>query len=168
MLTGKNSTFQIDVTEYPVHMKEIISTILREQEKIGWDHAIHGLLSKAWADLASVSFESNQISNNGGVNRIRRCLSALFNFSMGLWKTRNSALHDVNNKANQHQYLNMSDQIAYLLYKQHDKICFDDRYLCQLPLADLLKSSSMSTQRQWITRMKQVKKYTHKWANDRR
>lgn len=49
------SDFSVDLSTYPDHMQEAICTIVREHAQIGWDNAIHGLLSKAWVDLASLS-----------------------------------------------------------------------------------------------------------------
>jgi hypothetical protein len=61
-------------------MEEAIRTIVSEQERIGWDNAIHGLLSKAWIDLASLSYDRETRSFSDGEFRMRRCLEALHVF----------------------------------------------------------------------------------------
>ncbi|KAI2498647.1 hypothetical protein MHU86_15824 [Fragilaria crotonensis] len=95
------SNFRVDTTTYPAHMEEAIRTIVREQERIGWDNALHGLLSKAWTDLASLSYDRDTRSLRDGEVQMRRCLEALHDFSVGLWKSRNSALHHSDDKKTQ-------------------------------------------------------------------
>ena len=76
-LTG-SSYFWVNITEYPSHMQDPVQRIIREQERIGWDNAIHGLLYKSWIDLASLDYAHQYRSSTDGAWRMRECVKALF------------------------------------------------------------------------------------------
>ena len=155
MNTG-SSNFQVCITDYPPHMREAVRTITAEQAAIGWDNAIKGFLSKSWMDIASMEYGHMKKSITEGACRMRRCTDALFKFSCGIWKSRNSALHESEEATNQRMRSATADTIIYL-HSQGDHICHEDRYLCELPLDKILRSSP-STQRRWLKRMQDSKK----------
>lgn len=158
-----SSRFSVDTNEYPYHMRDAVRSVLRDQERIGWDNALHGLLCHAWTDLASFDYNNNTRSHQAGVRRMYSSLNALFTYSMGIWKARNAALHESNDNAARKTRQDMSDTIRWLYHKP-DQVCFDDRYLCDMHLEKLL-SSSPSTQRRWIKRVKASKDlYTREGA----
>ena len=136
---------------YPPHMRGAVTQILQDQEAIGWGNAIKGLLSKSWIDLASKEYEYGKQSLPAGEQRMKRCLASLLEYSTGIWKSRNSALHDSKDLENQRLRSLMADNISHL-HSQADLLCFEDRYLCEIPLDRLLRSSP-STQRRWLKRM---------------
>ncbi|KAI2497473.1 hypothetical protein MHU86_17023 [Fragilaria crotonensis] len=150
-----SSKFRVDVNDYPSHMRDHVQNILRDQELIGWDNAIHGLLSKSWVDLASLDYCSSHRSPTDGARRMRECAKALFLFSQGLWKARNAALHESEEAHHRNIRSGLSGTITWL-HNQQDQICFDDRYLVDMPLDKILQCSA-STQRRWIKRMQDSK-----------
>ena len=152
--TGE-SNFDIEFNEYPTHMHASLNRIISEQNRIGWDNAIKGFLSKSWIDLASVSYDSDKLSVAEGAQRLREGIKALHTFTKGLWKARNAALHDADEGQNQQLRSRMQDTIIHMHQHPND-ICFEDRYLCNMPLSNLL-TSSPSTQRRWIKRMRDSK-----------
>jgi hypothetical protein len=139
MTTG-DSNFSVDCQQYPAHMRDSISHIIQEQCNFGWQNALHGLLSKSWIDLASLSYNIDHRSSRDGERQMSNTLKSLFTFSQGLWAARNAALHNSDDNANQKLRFDMADSITYL-HQQNDQICFDDRYLCNMPLEKLLRSS---------------------------
>lgn len=150
-----SSNFRVDVNDYPSHMRDYVQNILRDQELIGWDNAIHGLLSKSWVDLASLDYCGSHRSPHDGARRMRECTKALFSFSQGLWKARNVALHESEEANRRDIRSGLADTITWL-HNHPDQICFDDRYLVDMPLHKLLQCSA-STQRRWIKRMQDSK-----------
>lgn len=146
------SDYRMDLSDYPLHMRDTIARILLEQELIGWDNALKGFLSTSWMDLASLRYEDTRVDRTAGAKCIRRSLQALYSYTTGVWKTRNVALHDSENVLHRRLQSTMYDTIVYL-HQHPDHLCFDDRYLCDMSLEKLLRSSP-STQRRWIKRMK--------------
>lgn len=150
-----SSNFQVCIPDYPSHMREAVRTITAEQAAIGWENAIKGFLSKSWMDIASMEYGHTNKSITEGERRMRRCMDALFKFSRGIWKSRNSVLHESEEAVNQRMRSATADTIIYL-HSQADQICHEDRYLCELPLDKILRSSP-STQRRWLKRMQDSK-----------
>ncbi len=146
------SDFSTDVGDYPIHMQETLARILGEQEQIGWENALKGFLSKSWLDLASMQYDDDRYDKTAGLQRLQQCIKALYTYTEGIWRTRNSALHDSDDQFRQRLRSNMHDTITHF-YNNPDKICFDDEYLCGMSLQSLLRSSS-ATQRRWIKRMR--------------
>ncbi|KAI2505996.1 hypothetical protein MHU86_8407 [Fragilaria crotonensis] len=148
------SAYREDLEGYPEHMKDTITRILHEQELIGWDNALKGFLSKSWMDLASMRYDDSSIDRTEGAHRLRRStIRALYVYTTGVvWRARNSALHESEHDLNRRLHSNMHDTILQL-HRNPDQICFDDRYLCDMPLETLLKSSA-ATQRRWIKKMR--------------
>ncbi|KAI2512859.1 hypothetical protein MHU86_1405 [Fragilaria crotonensis] len=147
------SDYRVDLEGYPEHMKDTITRILLEQELIGWDNALKGFLSKSWMDLASLRYDDSSSDRVEGANRLRRSIRALYVYTTGVWRARNSALHESDDDLNRRLRSNMHDTILQL-HRNPDQICFDDRYLCEMPLETLLKSSA-ATQRRWIKKMRE-------------
>ena len=144
-------------------MRDSISHIIQEQCNIGWQNALHRLLSKSWIDLASLSYDTDHRSSRDGERQMSNTLKLLSTYSQGLWAARNAALHDSDNNANQKLRFDMANSITYL-HQQNDQMCFDNRYLCNMPLEKLLRSSP-STQCCWIKRMTESKElYTRQGA----
>lgn len=153
--TGE-SDVAIALNKYPTHMHSHLTRIMSEQNRIGWDNAIKDFLSKSWIDLASASYDSDKLSVAEGAQRLREGIKALYKFTNGLWKARNAALHDGEEVQNKLSRSRMHDTIINMHQNPND-ICFDDRYLCNMPLTTLLTSSPSTQRRGRIKRMRDSK-----------
>ncbi|KAI2489451.1 hypothetical protein MHU86_25142 [Fragilaria crotonensis] len=155
-----HSDFCPDLTAYPPHMKETVDLALKQQNTIGWDNAFRGFLSKKWYELSTQSYTDTTIDHTIGTSRMKHTIQAIHGYTTALWKARNEILHD---NSNDDMRTIRSDTIASITdYHRHpDKMLFEDRHLCSMPLETLLKAS-VSTQRRWLHRVKVSREqYTH-------
>lgn len=153
--TGESS-FSIPIHNYPTHMHEAIKTAIKQQNDIGWGNVLRGFFSKAWHDVSMLSYESTTLNQTEGYNMMRRLIQAVHTYTVDLWKARNEKLHD---RENEEMKRIRSDNIAKICetYSQVQKLHFDDRYLCDQPLENIL-GSSVSTQRRWLRRVRESQK----------
>lgn len=124
-------------------------------------NAFRGFLSKKWSyELSTQSYTDTTIDHTIGTSRMKHTIQAIHGYTTALWKARNEILHD-NSKDDMRTI--RSDTIASITdYHRHpDKMLFEDRHLCSMPLETLLKASA-STQRRWLHRVKVSREqYTH-------
>ena len=56
----------IDISRYPEYLRSAIELANADQRRIGWGHAVHGLLSKAWLTLARQDMSREEKATGGG------------------------------------------------------------------------------------------------------
>jgi hypothetical protein len=161
-----SSIFRVNLNDYPSHMHDPVKRILRDQERIGWDNAIHGLLSKSWIDLASLDYAHTHRSSSDGAQRMRASVNALFSYSQGLWMARNAALHESESESCRTMRSTMSDTIT-CLHRRPDQICFDDRYLVDMPLDKLWQVLRLLSG-DGLNVCKTLRKCIREWDHDKR
>jgi hypothetical protein len=150
-----NSDYNPSIDDFPLHMHDSIQAVILTQGQIGWDNALRGFLSKFWYDLALLSYEGDAVPINEGSRRMRSCIRSLYDLTSSLWKARNTALHESDAKDQTQRQSALAGKIKFF-HTQSDNMCFDDRYLCEMPLSALLNASP-STQRRWLDRVRKSK-----------
>jgi hypothetical protein len=122
----------------PTHLQTITSRAIDEQFDIGWNNAIRGLLSKQWAQAASIHHTINKHDFDTGNGHVYRTIRALHQFTTEIWEARNKQLHkrDYEEAA---RIRTPIDAVIQQLYHQPQLLHLTDRFRCDKSLADLLK-----------------------------
>jgi hypothetical protein len=151
--TQPHISFQPDLESYPAHLRSSLSDALESQSEIGWYQATKGLLSKKWRELASQSmFQVGQIDATKGLTSMLRIMNAIHDHSIRMWLSRNQVLHSKEDTDLDRIRSAATAEIT-LMHGQPEFMCTADRYLCSRSLSSLL-SSSPSTRRRWLSRVK--------------
>lgn len=149
-----DSLYCPDMSSYGPHLREAITRAVASQNKIGWDNALRGFLSREWRVLASLDINDSCTVSDDKVNgRLRKAMISLYEYTRATWLHRNELLHTTESNA-----LAVSIRSATISeikhYHNHPHLLrFDDRHLCERPLTKLLDGSA-ATQRRWLRLVK--------------
>ena len=88
------SSLESDLSLYPEHLRDTISSASEDQGCIGWGQAAHGFLSKTWTHLACKDMlRHDRHESDVGLRRMRSIISAISGHSTRIWLARNEKLH---------------------------------------------------------------------------
>lgn len=69
--------------------------------KIGWENALRGFLSRDWRNLASLDLHNPKTHHAMDKTnaRLRKAMNSLYNYSRATWENRNELLHTTDSNA---------------------------------------------------------------------
>jgi hypothetical protein len=144
--------FSPSLSEYPSKFLPLLSTALAAQERIGWDRALKGFLSRQWAIAAQYSMHTTSKDRKEGDIRIKSVLRGIHAHTRRLWLARNTALHSEREAEMADIRSQEVAEIRYYYSRPHLLRAADQHY-CTRSLNRLL-SSSASTRRRWLRLVK--------------
>jgi hypothetical protein len=88
---------RIAIPEWPLPHEPIMQDLTRafnEQRNIGWDQFLRGRLAKSWADAIHTYYQLKRPGTAFTPDQwMRKTITALWTFSLTLWRHRNAELH---------------------------------------------------------------------------
>lgn len=121
---------------------------MEDQNQIGWDNALVGLLANSWTDVAR---HGNQPMWEAD-RRIQSAIKGLFRRTASMWKGRNNQLHGSKEMEDSGTYTAESATIRYYHSRPH-LLSLTDRHYCKRPLLSILRGSP-ATRRRWLRRVR--------------
>jgi hypothetical protein len=151
--SGNPNPLNIDVQQFPLHMRACITLALESQNRIGWYPAMMGYYSRLWFQVATrdvYNYDSNDTQR--GASRMHECISAVYSYTSSIWLSRNEILHS---KTVDQMALIRSEELTEVrFYHEHSHLLrFCDRHYCTRSLQRLLDGPP-STRRRWLRRVK--------------
>ena len=147
--TKLSGEFSPVLSQYPSHLRGKMEEALESQHRIGWYEATSGLLSCHWSSLSCCAMhDSGKTDVNAGAQRMRTCISAIYDHVTRIWTARNEVLHS----ADDDDQINIrSTEIAEIkaLYRQPHLLRVCDRHYCERPMDSIINGSS-SIRRRWL------------------
>jgi hypothetical protein len=77
--------FSPDTHQYPPHLQPLIVAALSSQQRIGWQSAVKGFLTRDWATLAQLDMHRPHKDVRNGESRMMQIISALSTHVRRLW-----------------------------------------------------------------------------------
>ena len=145
------STPTLTYSNFPPSTQEAISTAMADQNKIGWDNALAGILAISWLDVARHGNRPPWEAERS----IQAGIKGLFSRAQRLWEGRNQALHGPKEQELTTTYTVESAAIRYYHSKPY-LLATGDRHYCQRPLLQLLRGAP-GTRRRWLMRVRQAR-----------
>jgi hypothetical protein len=91
---------RISLPEWPLPHEPIhqhLTKAFNEQRSIGWDQFFRGRITKSWADAINEYYRLKRPGSTFTPDQwMQRTISALWNFSLTLWRQRNAEYHGEN------------------------------------------------------------------------
>jgi hypothetical protein len=153
----------LDETEYELHetshrllYDEAHTTLLRKQNKVGWEYFIKGFVVKEWGYIQGLYYSYRKLHPLKYTSRrwVVTLLRLLNDFRQNLWNTRNSALHGghtlVSGKLLRQR---LHREVRKLYKRRRDKLSLKDKDIFKLPLRYRLKQGNQHLLL-WVKRAK--------------
>ena len=153
-LSSEPITIQDQVTSLPLFLQDTVSSAIYEQDDIGWNNALRGILSLKWAEAASTHHTTEHYENDIGNGHIYRTIRALHNFTTEIWDARNKQLHRRDDEMAA-RIRTPIDAVIKHLHAQSHLLHSADRFRCETPLHDILKLRP-TNKRRWVRRTQQA------------
>ena len=153
-LQNQDTPFDPSIREFPEHLLAPIKAALASQARIGWHQAVKGYFSKHWSALANLDMHHPTNSDRQkGTMRMRSIIQSVHQFTTQTWKSRNSALHAIDDTTATQIRSSEAAEIRHYHHANPSLLMFSDRHLCSRSLHRLI-SGSASTRRRWLRRVK--------------
>jgi hypothetical protein len=151
--SASSNSITLKMENYHKRYHTHLTAALEAQQKIGWNHMIHGFLATAWQELAATNMlKQTQPENSRGHHRIQLALQALHLFTRTLWLGRNDALHKEKDKADATIYSAESAELRHY-HSDPQLLKQQDQHYCARSLDSLL-TSQPSVRRRWLQRVR--------------
>ena len=135
-------------SDQPKELQEAIAKATEDQNQIGWDNALVGMLANSWTEVAR---HGNQPTWEAD-RRIQSAIKGLYRRTASLWKGRNNQLHGSKELEDSSIYTAESATIRYYHSRPH-LLSLNDRHYCERPLLSILRGSP-ATRRRWLRRVR--------------
>jgi hypothetical protein len=132
--------FLPSLSEFPLKFHSLLSVALTAQERIDWDRALKGFLSRHWAVPAQHSMYTNSGDRKEGDIRIKSVLKGIHAQSR-IWIARNNVLHSEKEAAMADIRSQDVAEIRYY-YSRPQLLRTADQHYCTRSLSRLLSSAA--------------------------
>ena len=130
-----------------VGQRQQLEHALKNQDKIGWNYALHGYLSTSWVD--SEHYVNRQPHN--GIRQttwLRTIIKTLWRFNKTMWTHRNSVLHSTVVPLRELKESAVNSKIRSLYDQQHDFAVLD-QVIFDTPL-EVRLDRPLRSKKHWI------------------
>ena len=135
---------------------------VEEQERIGWDMTIKGLLSITWSEIQEIEYERIRKRETlevwfTGEWWAKHLIKHIIFWALNEWQRRNEHLHKVKKKRTYEKKRRECHEEVMVLYQQQEDNPVNrvKRYF-RIPLIDMLQQNP-SRQRQWIDTIRSLR-----------
>ena len=133
----QNSQYTPIVTNYAPHLRAAILTAVASQNKIGWDNALRGFLSREWKALALLDMQQSMAFSAAKANaRLRKVLTSLYDYSRATWEHHNKLLHTTESDAIAVSIRSATHAEIKHYHSRPHLLRFDGRHLCERSLTN--------------------------------
>ena len=140
-------------SEYPRRLRQLITTAMESQKRIGWEQLLKGYIRKHWRTLASKEMYTEATHNERqGDFMVRSILLGVSDHFSRLWEARSKVLHDTSDKELCDVRSTEMAEVKYY-FSRPELLRFDDRHYCEGSLTALVNGRS-SHRRRWLRRVK--------------
>ena len=156
-LSNPDDPSPLRISAAPDHIQPSLTQALQDQDDIGWHQATKGFISTQWITASSMDPTNPRKTNTDkGRHRISKLLKAIYALTSGIWKARNTILH--NKKDAEARRISSVQDAEIRHYHSHPEMLpARDRHYCERSLSNLL-SRNPAIRRRWLVRVKRARK----------
>jgi hypothetical protein len=124
----------------------LLTTALKNQDKIGWNYALRGYLSTSWVEA---EYHINRAAHDDIRKKwLRKIIKVLWSFNKTMWTHRNSVLHSTTVPLRELKESAVNTKIRTLFEQQPDFAVLD-QVLFDTPL-EVMLSRPLQAKKHWI------------------
>ena len=101
----------------------------KKQNEIGWDQFLVGHISKAWSDFYRLRIQSSDESEGKITAYTRNLISAIWTYTLNVWKSHNEAVHGKKNKYSNRDVKSIQQCIIDIYDSLQDKVSEEEKWL---------------------------------------